>query len=52
MEKEIIEEMDGNYVAIFDLSYNTRLGAGLGICRTFFVCLILAVGAISFQKDA
>lgn len=31
---------------------NTRLTAALSICRTFFVCFVLAAGALFFSKDA
>lgn len=51
-EKQIVSLMDGSYVAVYDLSANTRLSSGLGLCRTLFVCFILAVGSIFFQKDA
>ena len=47
-----MECFGGNYVAIFDLRSQTKLAAGLDICRTFFVCCVLAAGAIFFQKDA
>ena len=31
---------------------NTKLNAGLSIGRTFFVCFVLAAGAMLFSKDA
>ena len=40
------------YVSVFDLKANTRLSSGLGICRTFFVCFILATGALLFSRDS
>jgi hypothetical protein len=49
---EIVSMNDGNYIAVFDLRANTKLGAGLGLVRTFFICFILAAGAVIFQKDA
>jgi hypothetical protein len=51
-EKEPVMIDNGNYVAIFDLRSNTKLTAGLGICRTIFVCFVLALGALFFSKDA
>jgi hypothetical protein len=51
-EKELVPIKDGEYVAVFDLRANTRLTAGLGICRTIFVCFVLAAGAMFFSKDA
>ena len=38
--------------AVFDQRANTRLNAILGICRTLFVTMILAVGALLFSRDA
>lgn len=40
------------YVAIFDLRSNTHLEAILSISQTFFVCIVLTIGAIIFTKDA
>ena len=37
---------------MFDSRANTRLIAGLSLGRTFFVCLVLAIGSILFRKDA
>jgi hypothetical protein len=51
-EKNVITLDDGNYVSIFDLRKNTKLTSGLSICRTFFVCFVLAAGALFFSKDA
>ena len=51
-EKEVITLDDGSYVSIFDMRKNTRLTSGLSICRTFFVCFVLAAGALFFSKDA
>lgn len=31
---------------------DTKLNAGLSIGRTFFVCFVLAAGALLFSKDA
>jgi hypothetical protein len=51
-EKEVVEIDDYKYLAIFDLTANTTLTAGLGLCRTIFVCFVLALGALFFSKDA
>jgi hypothetical protein len=51
----LVEENDtevDSFVAIFDIRSSTRLTAGLSICRTFFVCFVLAAGALFFSKDA
>jgi hypothetical protein len=37
---------------VFDSRANTRLIAGLSLARTFFVCLVLAIGSYLFRKDA
>ena len=42
---------DKQLAAIFDLRPNTRLDAGLGMCRTIFICIILTGGALFFSKD-
>lgn len=52
MEKEIVSLNDGEYIAVFDSRTNSKLFAGLSICRTFFVCFVLATGAFLFSKDA
>ena len=44
--------IDGDITAIFDLRYTTRIEAGLNICKTVFVCIVLTLGAIFFTKDA
>ena len=52
-EKEVVSpDESGDFVSIFDLRPNTKLNAALGIGRTFFVCLVLAAGALFFSKDA
>jgi hypothetical protein len=38
--------------AFFDIRATSQLQAGLNICRTFFVCLVLGMGAMMFSKDA
>lgn len=37
---------------MFDSRANIRLIAGLSLARTFFVCLVLAIGSYLFRKDA
>jgi class 3 adenylate cyclase len=39
-------------VAIFDLRYSTRLEAQLSICKTIFICIILAVSSSVLTQDA
>ncbi len=51
-EQEVVQIDEANYVAVFDLRQDTRLNAGLGIARTFFVCFVLSAGALYFSKDA
>jgi hypothetical protein len=49
-EQHIAEE--GDITAYFDLRPDTRLEAGLSLCKTVFVCIVLTLGAIFFTKDA
>lgn len=42
----------GDFVVIADLREDTRLEAGLNIAKTWFVCIVLAVGALTFNQDA
>jgi hypothetical protein len=42
----------GDFVAIIDLREDTKLESGLNIVKTVFVCIVLALGAIYFTKDA
>lgn len=37
--------------AIFDLSSETSLQAGMSMLKTFFICLVLTAGSIMFSKD-
>ena len=39
-------------VAIFDLRYSTKLEAELSICKTIFICIILAVSSSVLTRDA
>ena len=41
-----------DYVAIYDDSQNTKLGAGLSIGRTLFIWLVLTVAAMWFSSTA
>jgi hypothetical protein len=38
-------------VAIYDLRPSTKLGAGLAIGNTFFICFVLAGGALLFTNQ-
>jgi hypothetical protein len=43
----LVATHDGNkYVAVYDNRLNVRLGAGLGIGTTLFICLVLTVAAM------
>jgi len=50
-ESEKILGEEGPYYTVFDMRPNTKLNAGLGIGRTLFLCILLAVGAILFYND-
>lgn len=51
LSENVSDESDGEiYLAIFDTWNNNRISGGLGIARTIFVCLILAIGAMIFIK--
>ena len=50
LAETMISEYRG-YRAAFDVRANTKLTAGLGIGRTLFLCVLLAVGAIFFAHD-
>lgn len=39
-------------VAIFDLRYSTQLESKLNICKTVFICIILAVSSTILTRDA
>lgn len=41
---------DESNVAIYDLRKKTRLDAGLAIGTTFFICIVLAAGALIFSN--
>ena len=41
---------DESNVAIYDLRRKTRLDAGLAIGTTFFMCIVLAAGALIFSN--
>jgi hypothetical protein len=38
------------YVAIYDIRYSAKIQAGLSIGNTFFICFILAGGALLFTS--
>lgn len=40
----------GDYTLILDLRINTRLTAGLSLCRTVFLCILLAIGSVVFSR--
>jgi len=40
--------IEDDFVAVFDLREDTRLEGGLNIAKTFFVCIVLTLGAIFF----
>jgi hypothetical protein len=48
---ETMVSEDRGYRVVFDVRNNTKLTAGLGIGRTVFLCILLAVGAILFSHD-
>jgi class 3 adenylate cyclase len=43
---------DAMSFAFFDVRYYSVLTAALNLCRTTFVCVVLALGALLFSKDA
>lgn len=47
-----LEADNVNLLFVFDTRPITRSEAGLSMLQTFFICVALAVGAISFSKDA
>eukprot|EP01022_Parablepharisma_sp_SALTPOND_P023258 TRINITY_DN4865_c0_g1_i1.p1 TRINITY_DN4865_c0_g1~~TRINITY_DN4865_c0_g1_i1.p1 ORF type:complete len:1061 (-),score=72.97 TRINITY_DN4865_c0_g1_i1:835-4017(-) len=55
-EKEIISPSNSSltdyYISVFDMRADTHLDALLGILQMIFVCIMLAVGAFLFTKDA
>jgi hypothetical protein len=51
-DKQVVTLDEGNYVSIIDMRANSKLSSGLSICRTFFVCFVLAGSALFFSKDA
>ena len=50
-EYELVNDVNGRAIGVFDLRYNTRLESGLAIGRTCFICVVLAGGALMFQRD-
>lgn len=49
-EKQVSDNDD--VLAFFDLRAETRLSAGLNICKTIFISIVLTMGALLFTKDA
>ena len=47
-EVNVYQIDDGNVAAVYDISFQEKMEAILGILRTIFVCLVLAFGALSF----
>ncbi|OMJ92736.1 hypothetical protein SteCoe_4489 [Stentor coeruleus] len=37
--------------AIYDLSSQTSMQAGINMIKTFFICLVLTIGSVMFSKD-
>lgn len=49
---EIYYSATGDFISIFDLRYDAKLTSILNICRTIFICIVLALGSIYFSKDS
>eukprot|EP00359_Climacostomum_virens_P001583 CAMPEP_0204898930 /NCGR_PEP_ID=MMETSP1397-20131031/1560_1 /ASSEMBLY_ACC=CAM_ASM_000891 /TAXON_ID=49980 /ORGANISM="Climacostomum Climacostomum virens, Strain Stock W-24" /LENGTH=799 /DNA_ID=CAMNT_0052066823 /DNA_START=1252 /DNA_END=3651 /DNA_ORIENTATION=- len=49
-EKQLADHDD--VISFFDLRAETRLSAGLNICKTIFICIVLTMGALFFTSDA
>ena len=43
---------DGDFTAIFDLRWYTKVSSALSVGRTIFIWFVLATGALWFSKDA
>ena len=43
---------NGDFVAIYDIRVDTQLEAGLSICRTVFVSIVMTLAALYFTRDA
>jgi class 3 adenylate cyclase len=50
-EEKAVADQD-KVVGFFDLRAETRLSAGLNICKTVFVLIVLTLGALFFTSDA
>ncbi len=48
---EVMVAEDRGYRVVADVRAYTKLNSGLGIGRTLFLCVLLAVGAILFSND-
>ena len=54
IEKEVVTSnqipTEHKYMAIYDVRYYLKIQAALNILQTIFVCIILSVGAMFFQR--
>ena len=50
-EKKYAPEESTEVVGVFDLRADTQLSAGLNMGRTVFVCIVLVLAALMFNKD-
>ena len=41
-----------DFIAIFDIRYDSKLTSLLNIFKTLFICIVLTLGALYFTKDA
>ncbi|OMJ79003.1 hypothetical protein SteCoe_21086 [Stentor coeruleus] len=52
----VLPEVDDSYdyysVAVFDIRYSTKLESQLNICKTIFICFILALSSSVLSRDA
>lgn len=51
-EIDLVKSVNDRVIGVFNCKYLTKLPAGLGIVRSFFVCGVLALGAVFFSRDA
>jgi len=48
---ETATTINGNFLIIYSIEYENILTAELGIIKTCFICLILLLASLSFEKD-
>lgn len=52
----VLPDVESSYdyysVAIFDIRYSTRLDSQLSICKTIFICIVLATSSSILARDA